>query len=136
KSDPNPSRETMTQPASQGDSRPRLSHPEDAEAPPPGMTTPRITAFYMPAYTKQAREKGIEGDLIVTAVFQRNGKIKDVKIQQGLGSGLDERAKESVKRTAFEPALVGTEPVDVQLAIAFNFKLAKVTVHVLNAERR
>jgi len=121
------------QPDSQSDSRPRFSQPPPA---PPAVATPRITSFYMPSYTKQAREKGIEGDLIVTAIFQRNGKIKDVKVERGLGSGLDERAKEAVKKTKFEPALLGAEPVDVQLEIAFNFKLAKVTVHVLNTEKR
>jgi TonB family protein len=121
------------EPPSQTDSRPRFSQPPPA---PPTVTTPRITGFYVPTYTKQARQKGIEGDLIVMAVFQRNGKIKDVRVQRGLGSGLDERAKESVKKTTFEPAMLGSEPVDVQLEIGFNFKLAKVTVHVLNAEKR
>jgi TonB family protein len=132
RSDPDPAHESV-QSVNQSDSRPRFSQPAPAPA---AVTTPRITGFYMPTYTKQAREKGIEGDLIVTAVFQRNGKIKDVKVERGLGSGLDERAKESVKKTTFEPALLGADPVDVQLEIAFNFKLAKVTVHVLNAERR
>jgi TonB family protein len=140
KNDPGPSHESV-QPVSQSDvqsdvqsdSRPRFTQPPPE---PPAVATPRITSFYLPSYTKQAREKGIEGDLIVTAIFQRNGKIKDVKVERGLGSGLDERAKESVKKTKFEPALLGAEPVDVQLEIAFNFKLAKVTVHVLNTEKR
>ena len=88
----------------------------------------------MPEYTAKAREKKIEGDLIVSATLLRDGKIKKVKVEKGLGHGLDERAVEAVKRLAFLPAELNGETVDAMIRIVFNFKLEKVTLYVGEAE--
>jgi TonB family protein len=91
---------------------------------------PRILGFYLPEYTDKAREKAVEGDLIVSAHFRRDGRVRDVAVVKGLGSGLDERAIEAVKRISFEPARLGERSVDARVEIVFNFKLSKV-----NAQR-
>lgn len=91
---------------------------------------PRILQVYPPEYTGKARDQRIEGDLIVRALFQRDGKIKDIKIEKGLGFGLDQRAIEAVKRIGFLPAQIDGQDADAQVEIAFSFTLEIVSVSV------
>jgi TonB family protein len=100
----------------------------------PRLQSPRILHIYLPEYTGKAREKKIEGEVVVRALFQRNGKIKNAKVEKGLGFGLDERAVEAVKRIGFFPAQLDGKEVDAQTRIIFNFKLEKVSVYVGAAE--
>jgi TonB family protein len=95
---------------------------------------PRILRFYLPAYSKEALAKGVEGELVVSALFRRDGKIKEVVVDQGLGYGLDERALDAVRRTEFEPARRDERPIDIRAQIVFNFSLMKVTVRVRNVD--
>jgi TonB family protein len=95
---------------------------------------PRILRFYLPAYSKEALAKGIEGEVVVSALFRHDGKIKDVVVNQGLGYGLDERALDAVRRTEFEPARRDERPIDIRAEIVFNFSLMKVTVRVRNVD--
>ena len=113
------------------------SKPSDAPLPParPVIQAPRITRFYLPTYSKSALAKGVEGDLIVSAVFRHDRKIKDIAIEKGLGHGLDESAKEAVRRVEFEPAQYEGTPIDVKTSIVFKFSMMRVTVHVGKAER-
>lgn len=106
----------------------------NATVPAPAFRNPQLLHIYLPEYTSKAREKKIEGDLLIRATLQRDGKIKKVKVEQGLGQGLDERAVEAVKRLAFLPAELNGQTVDADLQIVFNFKLAKVTLYVAQAE--
>jgi TonB family protein len=101
----------------------------------PQIDGPRIIRFYLPSYSQQALAKGIEGELLVSAIFRRDRKIKDIVVEKGLGYGLDERAREAVRRTEFEPAQFENKQIDVRSRIAFNFSLMKVTVRVRDTER-
>jgi TonB family protein len=98
------------------------------------LQSPRLLHIYLPEYTGKAREKKIEGEVVVRALFQRNGKIKNAKVEKGLGFGLDDRAVEAVKRIGFFPAQFDGKEVDAQTRIVFNFKLEKVSVYVGAAE--
>jgi len=99
---------------------------------PPKLQTqnPRLLHIYLPEYTTRAREKKLEGEIIVRALLQRDGKIKKIKIEKGLGEGLDDRAIEAVKRLGFLPAELNGEAVDAQTQIVFTFKLEKVSMYV------
>lgn len=94
----------------------------------------RLLHIYLPEYTSKARDKQIEGELIVSALFQNDGRIKKVKVEKGLGYGLDERAVEAVKRLGFLPAEIDGQPVDSTAQIVFGFNLNKVTIYVGAAE--
>ena len=108
--------------------------PANPEPPKPQTQNPRLLRVYLPEYTARAREKKIEGDVIVRALLQRDGKIKKVKIEKGLGEGLDQRAVEAVKRLGFLPAELDGETVDAVTQIVFSFKLEKVSIYVAAAE--
>jgi TonB family protein len=54
-------------------------------------------------YTDEAREAGIEGTVILTFVVDERGHVRDIKVLQGLGSGLTEAAKRAIQTCAFSP---------------------------------
>jgi TonB family protein len=113
----------------------QVKPPVDSPSPPaapksPLPPAPRITYIYLPQYTDKARAKAVEGELIVRAIFQRDGRITNVKVERGLGFGLDQRAIDSVKRIGFVPATTEGKEVDVSTLVIFNFRLSKVTFHV------
>ena len=91
---------------------------------------PRLLHIYLPEYTDKAREKKIEGELVVRALLQRDGKIKNIKVEKGLGYGLDDRAVTAVKRLGFLPAEQDGREVDAIMQIVFDFRVEKVTVHL------
>jgi TonB family protein len=95
---------------------------------------PRLLHIYLPEYTDKAREKKIEGKLIVRALLQRDGKVKNIKVEKGLGYGLDDRAVSAVKRLGFLPAELDGREVDATMQIVFDFRVEKVTIHLGAAE--
>lgn len=107
----------------------------DPVKPPPALQAPKILKFYLPSYSKDALEKGVEGDLVVSAVFRHDRKIKDITVEKGLGHGLDERAKEAIRRVEFEPAQYEGASIDVKTSIIFKFSMMRVTVRIGTAER-
>ncbi len=119
--------------------RPRIAAaPVEVKAetePEPQLQGPRILHIYLPQYTEKARQKRIEGELIVSALFQSDGRIKNVKVEKGLGLGLDQRAVDSVKRIGFLPARFEGREIDAYAQIAFDFNLDKVTMYILKAEK-
>lgn len=103
-----------------------------ATIPPASETgSPRFLTFYLPVYTTEAREKNIEGEIILSAVFGSNGQVRDVRQIKGLGHGLDERAIESLKKISFDPARRDRQAVDVRTRVIYRFTLSRVTVQVL-----
>ena len=104
------------------------------EAQKPGLLAPRLLGISLPEYTGKARDRKIEGEVIVSALFQRDGKIKEAKVEKGLGFGLDERAIEAVKRMSFLPAQLEGREVAARARIIVGFSLEKVYVYVGIAE--
>ncbi len=105
-----------------------------AEAEKPNLLAPRILAISLPEYTGKARDRKVEGEVIVSALFQRDGKIKDAKVEKGLGFGLDDRAIDAVKRMSFLPAQLGGKEVDARARIIVGFNLEKAYVYIGVAE--
>jgi len=56
-------------------------------------------------------------------VVRSDGTIGNVRVLQGLGSGLDQRAVDAVRQWRFNPARRYGTPVDVMVEIAVEFKL-------------
>ena len=88
-----------------------------------GIEAPRLLHEVKPGYTEDARQQGLEGDVILEIVVQRDGTVGDVRILQSLGDGLDQSAVEAVRRWRFEPARRLGSPVDVLVEVAVEFRL-------------
>jgi protein TonB len=88
-----------------------------------GITAPSIVREVKPDYTDEGRRRNIEGDVVLEIVVRRDGTVGSVKLLQGLGAGLDQRAIEAVRQWRFAPAKRYGTPVDVIVEVAMEFKL-------------
>jgi len=88
-----------------------------------GITPPGLLREVKPVYTDDARRRGVEGDVVLEIVVRRDGSVGSVKVLQGLGAGLDQRAVDAVRQWRFSPARRYGTPVDVVVEVAVEFKL-------------
>jgi periplasmic protein TonB len=88
-----------------------------------GITPPRLLREVRPDYTEDGRRRNVEGDVMLEIVVRRDGAVGDVKLVQGLGAGLDQRAIEAVRQWRFSPAQRQGVAVDVIVEVAVEFKL-------------
>jgi protein TonB len=88
-----------------------------------GVEPPSLRREVKPDYTEQARQRGIEGDVVMEIVVRGDGSVGDVRVLQGLGHGLDERAAQAVRQWLFSPARRKGVAVDVVVEVAIEFKI-------------
>lgn len=77
-----------------------------------------------PVYTDQARDKKIEGEVLLQVVFAASGDVKVERVVQGLGYGLDESAESAARQIRFHPAQQDGQSVDSTAIIHIVFQLA------------
>ncbi len=76
-----------------------------------------------PDYTEDARRRGLSGDVVLEIVVKSDGSVGTVRVVQGLGAGLDQRAVDAVRQWRFTPARRLGTPVDVLVEVAVEFRL-------------
>lgn len=75
-------------------------------------------------YPEQAREKGIEGVVIVSFVIQKDGSIANPEILRGIGAGCDAEALRVVKSFPnWTPGEKGGKKVNTQMQLPIKYKL-------------
>jgi len=88
-----------------------------------GIQPPRLLHEVKADYTEDARRRGLSGEVVLEIVVRSDGSVGDVKLLQGLGSGLDQRAIDAVRQWRFAPAQKQGAPVDVLVEVAVEFKV-------------
>jgi protein TonB len=88
-----------------------------------GITPPGLLREVKPDYTEEARRRGISGDVVLEIVVRSDGSVGPVRLLQGLGAGLDQRAVEAVRQWRFSPGRRFGNPVDVMVEVAVEFRL-------------
>ena len=88
-----------------------------------GITAPSLMREVKPVYTEEGRRRSVEGDVVMEVVVRADGSIGTVRVLQGLGAGLDQRAIDAVRQWRFSPARRYGTPVDVLVEIAVEFRL-------------
>ena len=77
-------------------------------------------------YPKEARTNGVEGQIFVQFVVDKDGSISEVQTVKGIGAGCDQEGERVLKSaTAFKPATQRGKPVRVRLLMPITFKLNK-----------
>jgi TonB family protein len=76
-----------------------------------------------PIYPESARRYGIQGDLILRAVIDKNGGLGRICIIQALGAGLDESSINAIRQWKYRPYIFNGEPVEVVTAIKVQFHM-------------
>jgi protein TonB len=84
---------------------------------------PRPIAEIRIPYPKEARAKGIEGGVSIDLLIDEDGNVRDARLLNGPGGGLDEAALEAVRRLRFRPAKVKEKPVAVRIRYLYRFVL-------------
>ena len=77
-----------------------------------------------PAYTAEARQKKIDGDVELDVEFTASGQIHVLRVVQGLGYGLDEAAVTAAQQIRFNPARRDGQPVDSHGRLRIVFRLS------------
>jgi len=88
-----------------------------------GVTVPKVVSKIQPSYTEEAKAAKIQGTVGLSAVINAAGRAEEITVTQSLDPGLDTNAILSLTQWTFEPGTKDGQPVDVGVAIEFNFKL-------------
>jgi TonB family protein len=77
-------------------------------------------------YTEEAKQAGLEGTVILDFVVGEDGWVRDIKIVQGLGQGLNEAAVRAAKACRFTPGEKDGKRVPVRVSrFKVHFALAE-----------
>lgn len=75
-------------------------------------------------YPEEAKETGVQGRVYVTFVVERDGRITEVKVLRGIGSGCDEEAVRVVKGMPnWTPGTQAGKAVRVRYNLPIRFSL-------------
>ncbi len=85
------------------------------------VSEPVLTTKVDPEFSEEARKAKFSGNVLVTLIVDEHGLPQNVRVLQGVGMGLDEKAVEAVKQYRFRPAREDGKPVPVVLNIEVQF---------------
>jgi TonB family protein len=88
----------------------------------PGLR-PVITYKEKASYTIVARNNGVQGAVLLSAIFTADGKVTGIRVIRGLPDGLTEKAIEAAQKIRFKPAMKDGQPVSVRMTLEYNFAL-------------
>lgn len=77
------------------------------------------------SYPLQARERGIEGKLVVYFIIGHNGKVKSIDVQKSPSPIITREAKRTIRRWRFKPGKKNGIPVNVRAKKEVDFVLRK-----------
>jgi TonB family protein len=75
-------------------------------------------------YTAEARQLGVQGEVVLRVTFMANGQVIIQGIVHSLGHGLDEEARRVAQLIRFRPATRNGQAVDLTTNITITFQLA------------
>ena len=104
------------------DSKKSGQHADDVE-PMNVNLKPSITYKEKASYTQEARDHGVEGQVILNVVFSKDGTMNNIKVIQGLPDGLTDQAITAAQKIRFVPAEKDGKPVSVRGNLEFTFRL-------------
>jgi periplasmic protein TonB len=88
-----------------------------------GVSAPTCPVRPEPNYSDDARRAHIQGTVILDSIVQKDGTIDVRGVTRGLGYGLDDAAKEVLKKWKCNPGKLDGQAVAVQIQIIINFHL-------------
>jgi TonB family protein len=90
----------------------------------PPTTSVEITYKPNPAYTDEARNLKLEGEVLLEVEFLANGQLHVNHVVRGLGHGLDETAVAAANKMRFKPAMRNGQATDSTAIVHVVFQLA------------
>lgn len=92
---------------------------------PPGSadTEPVVLSEYKEAYPPEAKQNEIEGSVRLKVTIDAAGLVESVVVISGPGYGLNEAARDWIKKSKFKAATKGGEPVGYTFIYTYTFLL-------------
>ncbi|RKH16795.1 energy transducer TonB [Corallococcus sp. CA047B] len=84
---------------------------------------PTVASEVKIPYPDEARRAGIEGTVTLSITIDAEGKVGTVKVISGPGYGLNEAARDAIRRFRFKPAIKGGEAVATEMKYSYTFLL-------------
>jgi len=88
-----------------------------------GVKPPKVIFQKDPSFSEQARRAKYQGTVVLLLTVDKAGQVRNLRILDPLGFGLDQKAVESVSTWRFNPGTKDGEPVDMEIAIEVDFHL-------------
>jgi TonB family protein len=76
-----------------------------------------------PTYTETARMFGVEGAVVLRAVFSKSGEVANLHVVRKLPHGLTQQAITAARAIRFTPAMKDGQPVSMWMELQYNFNL-------------
>ncbi|HLG95857.1 MAG TPA: energy transducer TonB [Bryobacteraceae bacterium] len=87
------------------------------------VTPPRLIYQVEPEFSEEARKAKYQGTVVLAIEVDTSGRPANIRVLQGLGLGLDEKAVEAVLKWRFKPALRDGKPVTTAATVQVTFRL-------------
>jgi periplasmic protein TonB len=88
-----------------------------------GVSAPVLVFQVDPEFSEEARKAKVAGIVVVNLQVGPDGLPRNVRVVQGIGMGLNEKAIEAVRQYKFKPAMENGKPVTVEMNIEVNFQI-------------
>lgn len=89
-----------------------------------GIPQPVLIQRVEPVYPVLAKQSGIEGAVVLEALVNASGQVKDVRVASG-NSLLAAAALRAVRQWRYRVSLLNGKPVEVPIRITLNFELGR-----------
>jgi TonB family protein len=87
-----------------------------------GMVAPKALATTRARYPAAAKDEGVAGTVVVRAVIDRKGRVKDIEIVSSPDKRLSKAAEAAMKMREYAPATRDGEPIAVWWRETFEFR--------------
>jgi eukaryotic-like serine/threonine-protein kinase len=87
------------------------------------VVAPQLIEGRPPDYTELARRARLQGVVVLRAIIDETGTVREATVLKGLPMGLNEAAVAAVEQWRYRPATLRGRPVTVSYNVAVNFRL-------------
>lgn len=84
---------------------------------------PSVMSEVKVPYPEEARKAGIEGTVTLSITIDNTGQVVSAKVVSGPGYGLNEAAREAIRKFKFKPAMKNGEAVSTEMKYSYTFLL-------------
>ncbi len=89
----------------------------------PQVVPPEVIHHESPVYPPAALDAGLTASVVVTITIDEAGNVTDAVVEQPIGNGFDEAARDAALKLKFKPALVNGRPRAVRIQYQFDFTI-------------
>ncbi len=86
---------------------------------------PKLLSEVRVAYPPEAKKQGVQGAVVMDLLIDGEGRVREARLLEGPGNGLNEAALEAARGFRFVPAKIEDKTVAVRIRYAYRFVLER-----------